>query len=82
MLRRHKVSLLTAEELQAIADILNAMNRFEALTHQETRGYIPSRYRFRPGLQVYNIFGAVGRIERRDVEADQGEWCYRPLMVS
>ena len=62
----------TAKELRAIADLLDAMNKFDEDLEPESIAMIH-------GPEVFWTDRRMGCIERIDQEDDDvGVWCYRP----
>lgn len=61
----------SATELRAIADLVVAMNAFEATLKSEGVG-------IESGPEIYWADRMMGHIERLDAEDSESEWCYRP----
>lgn len=59
----------TAAELHAIADLLDAMNKFD-----KANGTISVQV----GPEIWWCDRLMGHIVRQDEEANEGEWGYRP----
>lgn len=58
-----------AEELRAIADILDAMNKLDKVRTDIGVGV---------GPEIWWCDRLMGHIVRADEDEDVGEWCYRP----
>jgi hypothetical protein len=61
----------SVEELRAIADLIDAMNKFESA--MESAGLSVAC-----GPEVYWHDRLMGHVVRCDEDSGEGPWCYRP----